>query len=212
MAIDISKDIDEGVSAENMAIVLTQARVLFKLEIEIEELELKLKEKKKEHFALASERLPELMSSVGLKEDGQSLPLANGYKLELKPTLRVNLPAKTTIAEADEDERPFLLQRVKDGLAWLRKKKGDYIIKNTLKIDLGKDSAAVAKEFIALAKKHHVVAERDQTVHNGSLKKFIGECIKSGVKDIPEETFALFNGRVATVVAPPKPKPQMKGQ
>jgi hypothetical protein len=201
MAIDISKDTATIVSAKNVAAVVEQARLLMKLEIEIARLETALKEKKTAHNLLATETLPGLMDSAGI----EGLPLRHGYELELKKVLRASLPAKSTIENADEEEQPMLIRRFKDGLAWLRKHKAQDIIRNTLKIDLGKGQDRETREILALAKRLKVPVDRSETVHPASLSSFLRERLANGA-EVPFETFGVFNGREAKIKPPKKGK------
>lgn len=199
MAIDITQDIGNGVG--DVTPVVENARRLMKLEMDIIQLTDAINQKKKEYEALATEQLPELMDSVGVT----GLDLANGYRLELKPVFRASLPAKSTIENADDEERPQLLRRLKDGLTWLRKHKAADLVKNTLRIDLGKGQDAAAKEFAALAKRLKVTIDRSETVHPGSLSKFLKEKMETGA-EVPFDTFGVFSGRKAEIKAPKKGK------
>lgn len=202
MAIDLTQDTDERpVDPAKVALVVDNARRMMRLEMEIADIEQKLRTKQEEYDKLSTDELPGLMESVGIK----TLPLANGYTLDLKPVFRASLPAKSTIEKANDEERPILLARFTDGLKWLRKHKAGDLIKNTLKLDLGKGQDAVVKEFMALAKRLKVSVDRSETVHPGSLGKFLREQLEIGT-DVPFETFGVFDGRKAEIKPPKKGK------
>jgi hypothetical protein len=203
MAVDISKDIDNEMPVGlNLGPIVVQARKQIKLEQKIANLEAELKVAKAELRKLSEETIPDLAESMGITHD---ISLGNGYTLQISPVLRASLPANSTIEKADRDEQPLLLKRLKDGLTWLRKNKGGDLIKDTIKLDLGKGHMPVVKEFMALAKQHRVRFERAETIHPGSLSKFIRECLQVG-KDVPMETFGVFRGREAIINAPKKSK------
>ncbi len=88
---------------------------------------------------------------------------------------------------------------------WLRKQKGGDLIKNTLKLELGRGCGTVLKKFLMLAKSQKVSVKQTEGVHPSTLAKFLKEKLEKGV-DVPAETFGLFRGREAKVIAPKNPK------
>lgn len=201
MAIDIGQDIG-NVNSSDLESVINQARLLMRLDLEIGQLEVKLKEQKQAYNKLATETLPELMDSV---DAGTAIPLGNGYTLQLEDVFRANIPAESTIEKADDEERPALEKRRADALSWLRQNKASDIIKNTLKVDLGKGQDSIAKKFAALAEKLKVPLKRSETVHYQTLANLLQEKLEAGT-EVPFETFSVFKGRKATIQAPKKPK------
>ena len=197
--VDISQDL--GASIGDVTAVVTAARRLRKLELEIEQLQATIDTKQEEYNRLSTDELPALMDSVGIA----GLPLQNGYTLTLKDIFRASLPAKSTIEKADTEERPQLLARFNTGIRWLRQHKAADLIKNTLRIDLGRGQEATAREFVALARQYKVSVDRSQTVHPAALAKFLKEKLAMGT-DVPLETFNVFDGREAEVKAPKAPK------
>jgi hypothetical protein len=194
--IDLAEDIGAGIG--DVAPVVEQARRLIRLEREIEALNAQVKLKQEEYDKLSMDELPALMDSVGI----EGLPLANGYRLELRPVFRASLPARSTIEKATDEERVALLERFNDGLKWLRAQKASDLIKTTLKINLGgKGQEATARVFLALAARHHVTVDRAQTVHPGSLGKFLKEKLSAGV-NVPLETFNVLDIRKAEIKSP----------
>jgi len=197
--IDVTQDI--GIGIGDVTPVVNQARRLMKLELEIEQLKAAIASKQEEYNRLSMEELPALMDSVGIA----GLPLTNGYTLILNDIFRASLPAKSTIEHADAEERPQLLARFQAGIRWLRQQRAADLIKNTLRIDLGRGQEATAREFMALARQRKVSVDRSQTVHPATLAKFLKEKLAMGT-DVPLETFGVFVGREAEVKAPKEKK------
>lgn len=195
---------ESDIAIGNLGLVVQNARKLAKLQMEVGELEEKLKDKKHELRTFAFETMPELM----LSEHVTDLGLDNGYRLELDEVFQANLPAKSTIQKADEEEQPALLKRYNDGMQWLISQKADDIIKNRLVIDLGKDTKAETKAFLQLAKKLKVPVDQSQTVHPGTLKKYLQEKLAKGA-DVPLETFAVVVGHEAKIIAPQPTKGEL---
>src|SRR6185312_13633074 len=181
----------------NIELVAKNARKLARLQMEVDDLEQRLKDKKAELRLFAFDTMPELMRSEHISDLG----LDNGYRLELDEVFEANLPAKSTIEKADEDEQPALLKRFQDGIKWLLKNKADDIIKNRLTIDLGKDSKKETEAILAIAKKLRVPVDQSQTVHPGTLKKYLKEKLAKGA-NVPLETFAVQVGQRAKIIAP----------
>lgn len=202
MPIDISEDV-LSTPVGDLQPVVEQARRLYTLDRDIKKLKDDLTAKVEERRLLAEETLPELMDSVSVT----TIPLGDDWKIEVEPVFRANIPAVSTIeAEDDAERRGALEARRADGFKWLRGNKGEPLIKDTIKIELGKGEGKLAKQFAALAKKLKVVYTRSEFVHPASLGKFIREKLEAGVSDVPLETFAVFRGREAKLVAPKKAK------
>ena len=199
MAIDISQDIGSGVG--DTGPVIKQAQRLWKLEHEIEATKTRLKELEDERNTLALDTLPNLMESVGVS----NLTLNNGWKLDIKPNFRASIPSTSAIERADDDERPLLINRLEEGLRWLRNNKGGDLIKSTLKLDLGRGQEKLAKQFMTLAKQLKVPINKSLAVHPGTLASFLREKLSKGAT-VPLDTFGVYDGKEAVLKAPKKGK------
>lgn len=188
----------EPVTTGNVALVLDTAKQLFNLGLDIEELEASLKLKQAQYFKLSTETLPDLMDSEGVSSP---LGLKNGFLLEVSDVIRASIPAESTIEKAEPGEREILEERRVAGLTWLRKNKAGDIIKDTLKIEIGRGGGTIIRKFLELAKAQKVPITRSETVHPGTLGKLLKEKLAKGVV-VPVDTFGLFRGRQAKIVAP----------
>lgn len=218
MANDTSVDLFSGgkpANAELAGIITEQAQEMYRLERCIENMKLDLKSKQEQYRILATEKLPGLMQQFGT--DG--FPLANGYTLVIEPAFRANLPAESTIEKADEEERPMLERRREEGLRWLQQHNASAIIKNEIKVKLGTGQSALARAVMTALRnfswkvkgkiqKVRLDFDQKESVHPGTLSKLLKELRDNGV-DLPLDTFAVFDGKEATI-KPPKGKKEEK--
>lgn len=207
-AIDITEDL---APTGDVTKVIAKAKEMFKMELEIKLMQQQLAEKEEQYRVLSTETMPALMKAENVDVSGVNLQ--DGYRLTCDPVFRANLPAESTIEKAkDDEERAALEERREQGLTWLRKNKGEDLIKNELKFNLGKGTSAFSRALLAAVKKLRatepfkkvdVVTSQKESVHQGSLSKYLREKIENGVS-VPVETFAIFDGRVAKISAPTK--------
>ncbi len=201
--IDIKEDIQQQVRPEDLALVINAARDLMRLEMEIADLELQVKVKTEKYRLMATETVPELMKSVGQTE----LPLANGYKLKVESVVRASIPAESTIERANEEERPLLEARRAEAFVWLRANKAGSLIKDEVRISLGKGQSSFVKKLLAVIRKTaksakaDIFTEQKETVHPSTLSKYIREKLEAGA-EVPLETFSVFQGHEAQVIPP----------
>lgn len=186
-----------GNPSVNTGPVIELARDMVRRERRIEVFEAELKREKEELLKIATETMPDLMRSCGVRAQ----ELSNGWKLSCKPVFRASLPAPSTITNADPEEAAVLIGRLKAGLDCLKRWKATDIIKNTIKIELGLRQTAEATKFMNLAKQMKVAAERVQKVNPSTLSKYLKERVAAG-KDVPFDTFAVFAGEIAEVIPP----------
>ena len=138
---------------------------------EIAELEAQLKEANQKLTNLAERSLPELMMSVGLTE----FVLNNGFKVTIK-----------------EDVFASIRKDCMDGaVAWFDKCGLGDIVKDEVKIQLGKGEAELAAKFLLLAEDLGVPATEKLSVHAGTLKSIAKEQLARGV-EFPEEYFSVY--------------------
>lgn len=203
--IDPTEDIQMAtLTPEITEMILSQAREMYRLERKIADTQVALKGFTEEHRRISTETLPPLMEQYHVV----ALPLADGYTLELAPAFRANLPAESTIEKADDEDRPALEKRRTEGLAWLKDNKSGAIIKTEIRTKIDASQIAVVKAVVATLKKFSwkgkkvtLDIEQKETVHPATLTKLLREFRNSG-RDIPLETFAVFDGKEAKIKTP----------
>jgi hypothetical protein len=186
--------------AADPAPVVKLAERMVALEMRISQAYAQAAQDSAELLRIRRDEMPDLMRTLGIKDQ----TLTNGWQLELQPVFEASLPSYSAMEKADGEEAMLLEQRRNAGFKWLRGNKAADLIKNILKMDLGKGEDAKAKQLVALAKKLKVPFEHSESVHAGSLKKFLREKVAGGA-DVPFDTFAVFSGEMASV-KPPKIK------
>lgn len=200
--VDIEKHAQ--VTPSDPAPVIRLAERMVKMETQIHFLENALASEKAELRRIETEEMPALMQTLGFKR----MELTDGWTLEVKPFFEASLPSFSSIESAkDPEEQMDLDERRNAGFKWLRGHKASDLIKNILRMDLGKGNDAAAKKLAALAKSLKIPFEQSESVHAGSLKKFLRETLEAG-RDIPFDTFAVFSGEMATVKPPKVVKPK----
>jgi hypothetical protein len=193
--IDIEADAVKTAKPEELAAIIALAKQMYKLQLQIEVDTIALNKKAVELNTLSMTTLPERMTSAGI----QSFELNNGYVIEIKDFIRANIPTQTQIDECkDPMDKQVLAKRRKDGIAWLKKHDGEALLKNTIKATFGKGESAAAKKFAAQIGKAGYQVQRDESVNFQTLNAFIRERLEEG-KDVPTDTFALFNGKKAEI-------------
>ena len=200
--IDITQDLRP---AGNVDAAVQLANRMRQLEQEILKLKVAIKLREEELERLATEDMPDVMNQLGTP----MLPLSDGSAVMVKPIISGSLPSAGAIEKADADERPLLEQRLQSGLTWLRQHKAADIIKNQLKIELGKGNdkfmnklyATVNKFFKANKLTKTVNLDISTTVNHQTLNAYLREQLGAGV-DVPKETFSLFVGSRAEIVMP----------
>ena len=118
---------------------------------------------------ISEEALPTAMSDLELKK----FETDDGLKISIKENLHVSIAQ----------------ERMTRAVAWLRKRKYEKIIKHKFTIvpDGDKDARAVE----ALLRKAKITASSKPTIHNATLKKFIGELMDSG-KEVDLKLFGVY--------------------
>lgn len=186
---------------EKLARLINHAREMARKLKRVSELEAEQKEIQEAYDLLAQTVVPDLMRECGLP----SLPLGNGWSIEVEPVFRANLPSPSAIEKAKGEEAEALIQRLTAGLAWLNEEKGGDLVNDTFVISLGKGKQDEAKAISELIERLKLDGERVEKVHHAQLAKFLKEKIAAG-KEVPFDTFAVFSGDVAKLVPPPQPK------
>lgn len=215
MKLDLTEDVVQ--TPGDLQKVLERAREMFIVERDISFHEEALKKLEERHVQISTVELPALMKAEGY---AGGVPLTNGDKLELKQSFRASVPAESTIEKAKDDaERNELLARRVEGITWLRENGGTPLIKEEMKLEFGQGQAPFIKairhaiKVLCKTPKFKKAAEGlevsgKQSIHQGSLGKYLREKIEAGVK-VPIKTFAIFDGQEAIIT---KPKGQKKGK
>ncbi len=185
--------------------IVELARDMVRRERRIAQMEAQLSKEKEELRVIQYTTMPDLMRTHNIR----SQTMGDGWVLACEPFFRASLPALSTIEKADPEEAARLMSQLNAGIKWIEANRGGDIIRDTIKVELGKGQSAMAKQIMALVKKLKLSAERARKVHPATLAKFLREKIQAGA-DVPTETFSLSSGEVAKVV-PPKVKKQ-KGE
>ena len=174
--------------------VLKLAGDMLDLMVDIVQTEELLKHKAAKLKTLTTETLPEAMDAIGMKE----FALTNGKKIEIKPLIKASLPSQGAIAKAKDDEKHIMQHRLSQGLKFMRDNNAGSLIKNLLTFDLDKGKDNVVAELMKMGDELGIEYEREETVHAQTLNSWVKERIEEG-KPVPQDTFAIFNGRQAIV-------------
>lgn len=153
---------------------------LKELENEIEQVENRLKTLQAQAREISWKQIPELMDSLNMSK----FTLKDGGEITVKEDLRVSLPAA-----------PDRRQEVID---WLNENGAESLIRRSFEIQFGKGDEAWAKKFEADLKKRKkpLNVERLETIHTGTLKKFLTDKLEAG-DEVPLEKLGAFRQTIA---------------
>jgi len=194
-AIDVEADIGKAASPDEIKAIVDLAREMYKLGLQIEADTLDLQKKAERFNTLQLITLPERMKSAGMK----SFSLENGYEVEIKDVISASMPSRTAIEDEKDPLRKVELQKRRAAcMAWLKKQKGEALIKNKLTAEFGKGEGDAAKAFEKRIRKDGFQVKLDESVHPQTLGAFIREKIQAGV-DVPVGPFGLFVGQKASI-------------
>ncbi len=179
MAIDLEKDAPEAqeLTNEKMTELSALAKTLKMQRDSIEEAEDLLKKMKVEERGLSEDKIPKLMTEIGLLK----VVLKSGGEVSIKEDLKIHIGKKL----------PAVLKFVRE--------KGDAgIIKTEVAILFGKGDDKKADQcFKQLDKKHENVS-RSATVNSGTFKSMIKELVEQGV-EVPFKELGIFEYRTTTI-------------
>lgn len=156
------------------------AQQLKDLNDQIVETEVQVSTLKNRRKTIAEELIPDLMAKQGLK----LLQLETGAKIRIDD---------------------FVDARIKDpnvAFDWLRETNNDSIIKNEIKVNLGRNEDTVAQEIVnKLKREHDIDAEVKITVHNQTLKAFCRDALENEelAETLPREAFGIYQGKRAKI-------------
>ena len=133
---------------------------------------------------LTQESIPDAMMELGYQE----IRLQDGSRITVKQEVYATI----------NDERRAA------ALGWLRSNDFGGLIKNEVKVSLGKGDDAIAEEIASFLRSKGVPFEQKEGVHPMTLKSFLREQIEAGAA-IPMEAFGAQCVNVAKV-SQPEPK------
>lgn len=130
-----------------------------------------LKSLKQSLIAVSEQKIPDLMSELGLK----TITLTDGTKLTINTIYRGNINKNNQY----------------EAFAWLRDNEFGDIIRHEVKVDLGKQEDKKAQELIELIVDAGYDPSDKEFVHWATLSAFIKEQIEEG-EDIPMDTLGVY--------------------
>lgn len=157
-----------------------------------------IKTLEEELLLLETDIIPEFMDSVGLTK----FITDDGSIIEVKKFLIGSIPSASAIMKADEEERAELEERKEECLTYIRENNGESIIKSKAEIEIGKDPE-MRKLLKEIFEKEKISALFSDSVHYQTLNGWLKEISATG-KDIPFETFSIFDGKKAIIKTPKK--------
>lgn len=104
--------------------------------------------------------LPLALEAAGL----EAVTLSDGWQVLVKDFLTANIKEENAAA----------------AFKWLRDNKFGSLIKNTIKVALGKGDDKLAKALAAFMKKQKIPYERREAVHPQTLQAFVRESLREG--------------------------------
>ena len=153
------------------------------LEQDLAEAKAKLKD-------VAERALPEAMLCVGMEE----FKLSNGYKVSVKDGVAASMKADKTL----------------EACSWLEGIGLGDVVKDEIRVALGRGELASAHEFMVLAEKLGVGATEKLAVHPQTLNALVREQMAQGV-EFPSDLFSVYTWRKAKVeLAKDKPAKKSK--
>lgn len=175
------------------------AFAILKQEKLVTDLEIQLKDEKKKLDKMKTETLPDIMLSIGL----QKFSLADGTEIKIEPKINANIPTLSSIERAQGNRRQELMDRRTFAFKYLRNHHADSLIKTEIKVSLGKNEDELAKKVCNEILRLGIQPRQEETVHAGSLKKFIKEMLADG-EHVPTDVFQLYQYKEAKITLPKK--------
>lgn len=130
---------------------------------------------------LTESLLPDAMAAVGM----QKFTLEDGNNLTIK----------------DEVFAAIRAEQTKGAVRWLEKQGLGDVVKDELKITLGRGETKLAPQFLKLADKLGVNATEKESIHASTLKALVKEQLAKGVQ-FPEEYFSIKEFKKSVIKAP----------
>jgi len=192
----IDPELDKKSSAVGELSALSDmAKLLKARQDQAKKLENELKELNSEIHRMESSDIPEMMQELGVN----SFELDDGCKVTIRNIIKASLPSATSIArERDPAKRALMINRFREGVAYLERNGAGAIVKNQLTADLGKDSGDIARKAQEMLRTIGIPSRADQTVNPNSLSSWCKERIEGG-NEIDHDLFGIFSGQKAHI-------------
>lgn len=178
---EMEQDAAEIPANSQLSQVSDLAEQLSHLDEEIERAEEMLKAKKAVFNELATKKIPEAMSAVGLKQ----FTLLDGSVINVKPYY---------MAKIDDENREQCHE-------WLDEHHFGDLIKHQIGVSLGRSEHDVAREVTDALEKMGVSYTDKEAVHWQTLTSWIREQVEGG-NEIPLDLFKANIGQVAKIKRP----------
>jgi hypothetical protein len=157
-----------------------KAEELVQLDEDVLGLEKELSELKQVRKTVAEEHIPIIMETAGV----DTLQLSDGKKIAIKEFV---------------DAR---IQNPEKAFDWLRETNNESIIKNEIKIQLGRTEDDKAREIVeTIQREFGIDADVKITIHNATLKAFCRDALEDPelAASMPREAFGIYQGKRAKV-------------
>ena len=157
-----------------------KAEELVQLDEDVLGLEKELSELKQVRKTVAEEHIPIIMETAGV----DTLQLSDGKKIAIKEFV---------------DAR---IQNPDKAFDWLRETNNESIIKNEIKIQLGRTEDDKAREIVeTIQREFGIDADVKITIHNATLKAFCRDALEDPelAASMPREAFGIYQGKRAKV-------------
>ena len=156
----------------------------------IETLEADIADAKAKLKDVAERALPEAMASIGMEK----FRLSNGYEVSIKDGVAASMKA----------------EKVYEACSWLEGIGLGDVIKDEIRISLGRGEVENAAEFLLLAEKFGIGATEKLAVHPQTLNALVREQMEKGV-EFPAELFSVYTWRKSTVKVAKEKVKRVKG-
>lgn len=184
----IAEEIESGSATANTADILQkvseeiyakykETEALAELIAKAEE---NLKQMKETHRRMEEEELPGMMASIGL----DNIKFSTGESVSVETSIHCGIPSL----------------RQEEAFEWLNDNNLGDLIKNEVKIKLGKKEGNMLGDVVALAEKLGLKYENKKSVHPMSLKAVVKEQMSSA-NPLPADLFGVYIRRVVNVKA-----------
>jgi hypothetical protein len=170
-----------GPTNADLAAISDLAEQQLALEAEVTALNEQLKLKTEQLRRISEQTLPDAMTAVGLAE----FKLVDGSKITVKDDVAASIRVEHTAA----------------AVAWLDGQGFGDVVKDEIKINLGRGESGLAEEFAALARSLSVDFAEKLSVHSQTLKALVKEQMAAGV-EFPPDYFNVYAYRKASIKAP----------
>ena len=157
-----------------------KAEELVQLDEDVLGLEKELSELKQVRKTVAEEHIPIIMETAGV----DTLQLSDGKKIAIKEFV---------------DAR---IQNPDKAFDWLRETNNESIIKNEIKIQLGRTEDDKAREIVeTIQREFGIDADVKITIHNATLKAFCRDALEDPelAASMPREAFGIYQGKRAKI-------------